>query len=156
MNDRILEDDLEIFDFEWYGIDQIGQIARFFSGGFLMPAGAMKSKSDLKILSNYFNSLPDISEVKIFHPEINKFIGRAAWSLDNIGLHVPASTSPGFLNAYVPMSKKGVYSYCSKGMDDFRDEYFCVTQPLSSVNSKLKSIDSILLNGTKRNQSTQD
>ncbi|MFN1218826.1 hypothetical protein ACKW6Q_17810 [Chryseobacterium kwangjuense] len=85
----------QTMDLDWFLTDReyIGFMA---SGGGKLPGSVAGSEENRQVLVNYFRNLPEISEIMI-NPELDNILG--------------SEVSDRYLEDYVLMTKKGLYSF---------------------------------------------
>lgn len=109
----------------------IGFIA---SGGGKLPNSVAESKEEHHVLVNYFRSLPEISEVLV-NSELDRLLIKI----------VGSGVDERYLEDYVSMTKKGLYSYDKTGLNNSLDpHYHLVASPNEPL--KLESLPKDILN----------
>jgi len=99
-------------DIDWFITD--GEYVGFMaSGGGKLPESVARTKKNNEILTEFFISLPEISEVEI------------SPNLDNILIKVFGSgIDERYLEYYVSMTKKGLFSFDKTYPNQFLDPYY--------------------------------
>jgi len=114
-------------DIDWFITD--GEYIGFMaSGGGKLPESVAKSKKNNEILVEYFRNLPEISPV-VINPK-----------LDDILIKIFGSgVDERYLDYYVSMTKKGLYSFDKTYPNKFSDPYYhLVASP--KIPLKLKEL----------------
>ncbi|WP_294273141.1 hypothetical protein [uncultured Chryseobacterium sp.] len=102
----------ETLDIDWFFTD--GQNIGFMaSGGGKLPNSIAESKENHQILVNYFRNLPEVSDVSI-NPELDSLLNKILGSV----------TDERYLEDYVSMTRKGLYSYDKTVLNNFLDPYY--------------------------------
>ncbi|WP_295230555.1 hypothetical protein [uncultured Chryseobacterium sp.] len=102
----------ETLDIDWFFTD--GQNIGFMaSGGGKLPNSVAESKENHQILINYFRNLPEVSDVSI-NPELDSLLNKIFGS----------GADERYLEDYVSMTKKGLYSYDKTALNNFLDPYY--------------------------------
>lgn len=118
----------EVIDIDWYALDDEGVIMHFASGGGELPQTVSGYKEDTDKLAEFFRSLP-INEIKVFiNPQIDKIVEFNS-----------NKERERYLQDFISMSKRGLYSYDKTIPSNFsHKEYHLVSYP-----EKLLLLDSI-------------
>lgn len=132
----ITEIEQETLDIDWFLTD--GKYIRFMaSGGGKLPDSVAKSSDNNKVLVSYFRSLPEISDF-IANPELDALL------IERSGTGV----NERYLEDYVLMTKKGLYSFDKTIPCNFLDPYYhLVASPIIPliINDLPKDILEILM-----------
>ncbi|REC50329.1 hypothetical protein [Chryseobacterium pennipullorum] len=131
-------------DIDWFFTDgkYIGFMA---SGGGKLPISVADYKDDYQVLVDYFRNLPEISDVLV-NPK-----------LDSLLLKVFRSgADQKYLEDYISMTRKGLYSYDKTVVNNFLDPYYhlvagptvplklaAVPQDILIILSKTRSLNDI-------------
>lgn len=113
----ISEIEQETSDIDWFFTNgkEIGFVAS--SGGKLPNSISNKSLDEIKLLVDYFRSLPQKSEVSI-NPNLNQFI-------------IPGTNKKSYLSYFIEMTEKGLFSFDKSVSNRFSDtNYHLVTKPM--------------------------
>ncbi|PWN71056.1 hypothetical protein C1631_000045 [Chryseobacterium phosphatilyticum] len=133
-------------DIDWFITD--GEYIGFMaSGGGKLPESVAKSKKNNELLVEYFRNLPEISEV-VINPK-----------LDDILIKIFGSgVDERYLEYYVSMTKKGLFSFDKTYPNQFSDpNYHLVTSPKTPL--KLKELPQDILDiviGTQYNNTLME
>ncbi|MFP3834677.1 hypothetical protein [Chryseobacterium sp. SIMBA_028] len=104
------------------------------SCGGKLPDSVAGSKEEHHVLVNYFRSLPEISEVLV-NSELDRLLIKI----------VGSGVDERYLEDYVSMTKKGLYSYDKTGLNNSLDShYHLVASPNEPL--KLESLPKDILN----------
>lgn len=116
----ITEIEQETMDMDWFFTD--GEYVGFMaSGGGKLPNSVAESEEKRQILARYFRNLPEISEA-IISPELNNILIKSKKSVSGVNER--------YLEDYVFMTKKGLYSFDKVILNNFLDpHYHLVTTP---------------------------
>ncbi|MCJ7933577.1 MAG: hypothetical protein MUW56_08040 [Chryseobacterium sp.] len=101
-----------ILDIDWFFTDGI-YVSFMASGGGKLPDSVIKSKENHELLVNYFRNLPEISDVMI-NPELDGLLIKIFGS----------GVDERYLEDYVLMAKKGLYSFDKTIPNNFLDPYY--------------------------------
>lgn len=108
----ITEIEQQTMDMDWFFTD--GEYVGFMaSGGGKLPDSVAESEEKRQILVHYFRNLPEISEVEV------------SSKLDSILIKISASgADERYLEDYVLMTKKGLYSFDKSYPNQFSEPYY--------------------------------
>ncbi|GEN76921.1 hypothetical protein [Chryseobacterium hagamense] len=105
-------------DIDWFFTDKL-EIGFIASAGGKLPDTIAELGNGNQILSSYFRSLPDISEV-IINPKLSEIL--------------QTSVNEIYLLDFINMAKKGLYSFDKTKLNDFLDtSYHLVAKPINSL-----------------------
>ncbi|MBL1223232.1 hypothetical protein JET18_20480 [Chryseobacterium sp. L7] len=108
----ITEIEQQTMDMDWFFTDAeyVGFMA---SGGGKLPDSVAESEEKRQILVHYFRNLPEISEVEV------------SSKLDSILIKISGSgADERYLEDYVSMTKKGLYSFDKSYPNQFSEPYY--------------------------------
>lgn len=108
----ITEIEQETLDIDWFFTDgkYIGFMA---SGGGRLPNSVAESKEEHQVLVNYFKNLSEVSDVLV-NPELDSLLIKTFGS----------GIDERYLDGYISMTKKGLYSYDKKVLNNFLDPHY--------------------------------
>ncbi len=115
---RITEDEQQSIDFDWFCVDEVGDIGHFTTAGFKrLPRSVERSAEDLKLLKEFFQK---------------GFEGGRGYKLDvDLSREIQAPNSgAGYLRDFVYMADKGLYSFDIETYLRPGSYYFRVAVPL--------------------------
>lgn len=120
---RITDDQMEVTDFDWFGVDEDGLIAHFASAGFKrLPESVVQSAEDLQTVADYFNQLAPSKGAYHVDPEL---ASRPPWA-------TPAAKTR-YLKCFGHMAERGLYSFDIDSYLGTNTAYFRVAIPESPV-----------------------
>ncbi|WP_109618973.1 hypothetical protein [Chryseobacterium oncorhynchi] len=108
----ITEIEQETLDIDWFFTDgkYIGFMA---SGGGKLPNSVAESKEEHQVLVNYFRNLPEVSDVLV-NLELDSLLIKTFGS----------GADERYLENYISMTKKGLYSYDKTVLSNFLDPHY--------------------------------
>ncbi|MCJ7936051.1 MAG: hypothetical protein MUW56_21080 [Chryseobacterium sp.] len=123
----ITEIEQETMDMDWFFTD--GEYVGFMaSGGGKLPDSVAESEEKRQILARYFRNLPEISEA-VISPELNNILIKSKKSASGVNER--------YLEDYVFMTKKGLYSFDKVILNNFLDpHYHLVASPKTPLKLK--------------------
>lgn len=129
----------ETLDIDWFFTDNIS-IAFVASAGGKLPVSVAKSKINIEKLTNYFRSLPIISDVEINDHLLKTFKNE--------------EMRQKYFADFILMAKKGLYAFDKITLNDFSDsKYQLVVKPKRLLNiSDIPNDILSILNQTKFEQ----
>lgn len=127
----------QTLDIDWFFTE--GMYVSFMaSGGGKLPDSAIRSKDDNELLVNYLKNLSEMSDV-IINPEPDRLLIKIFGS----------GVDERYLEDYVFMAKKGLYSFDKTIPNNFLDPYYHLVaspkKPLK-LNDVPQNIKDIILN----------
>lgn len=118
----ITELEQSTLDIDWFftSNSRIGFVA---SAGGRLPKSVSKSEENIQLLSDYFRSLPDISDIEI-NPMLNEIM-------------INRKPDERYLSDFILMAQKGLYSFDKTMLNNFEDDnYHLVVKPILNLDIK--------------------
>lgn len=134
-------------DIDWFAVDADGYIIHFASGGGELPNSVAESKEDTQKVAKYFRSYTDLGGNVSISPYLDEVVKFSNQKERNR-----------YLNDFILMSKKGLYSFDKSVPSDFLDKnYHLVAIPDNclKLNDLPSGIASIIAK-TKINSKVED
>ena len=125
----ISESEQFTLDIDWFfaSRNKIGFVA---SAGGRLPRSIARSEENIQLLSDYFRSLPEISNVQV-NPLLEEILSHR--KIDD-----------SYLADFVYMAEKGLYAFDKTFLNNFQDDmYHLVAKPLISLAFNSLPIDII-------------
>jgi hypothetical protein len=110
-------------DFDWFCVDEVGEIGHFASAGFKrLPPSVSSSSEDLELITNYFENAP----IRGGHL-VDRDLKEEVPDLD--------SRAMTYLQSYIAMADRGMYSYDIQSYLKPNAAYFRVALPSDPIRS---------------------
>lgn len=118
---KISDEFLEVYDLDWFAVDQNGFLGHFATGVFGgVPESILESKEELQEIEDYFRNQAPKTKGYTFHPK---------WSA-NAGVDPKDSRAVNlYLNDFKLMASCGLYSYDAYEAGPRPSSYFLVASP---------------------------